>query len=189
MEQHGGEIAAMRPNPTSSDADAGEDRLSALPDDILVLILLRLGTSDAGQTSVLSRRWRVVWALLPELTFPHAREPNRIRDALQAHQSSLLCLSVEIQSASLDSVAAWLLVAARRLAGRLKSAIWFRRETTQWRTRKRMSSRSRRTRRGVSKEDPLSCSVHGCDGGEDYQILFGLAFVVLSFLFLHITRK
>ncbi|TVU41456.1 hypothetical protein EJB05_14975, partial [Eragrostis curvula] len=116
----GGEIAAMRPNPPSSDADAGEDRLSALPDDILVLILLRLGTSAAGQTSVLSRRWRVVWALLPELIFPHAREPNRIRDALEAHQAALRRLSVEIQSASPDSVAAWLLVAARRLAGRLK---------------------------------------------------------------------
>ena len=35
-------------------------RLSALPDDILVLILLRLDTTAANGTSILSYRWRRV---------------------------------------------------------------------------------------------------------------------------------
>ncbi|TVU40429.1 hypothetical protein EJB05_13893, partial [Eragrostis curvula] len=69
MAQIGGEVAAKRRNPSSS----GEDRLSALPDDILVLILLGLGTiSEAVRTSVLSLRWRRIWTLLPNLTFNSA---------------------------------------------------------------------------------------------------------------------
>ncbi|OEL18110.1 hypothetical protein BAE44_0020871 [Dichanthelium oligosanthes] len=63
MERSG---AAKRPKPS------GDGRLSALPGDVLVLILLRLDTtaSAAVRTSVLSRRWRRIWALLPEVTSP-----------------------------------------------------------------------------------------------------------------------
>ncbi|WVZ57673.1 hypothetical protein U9M48_008029 [Paspalum notatum var. saurae] len=46
----------------------GEDRISSLPDELLHGILVRLrSTRAAGRTSVLSRRWRHVWAHLPEL--------------------------------------------------------------------------------------------------------------------------
>ena len=49
------------------DHDAG-DRISSLPDDLLFSILLRIGSiRAAARTSVLSRRWRHVWARLPEL--------------------------------------------------------------------------------------------------------------------------
>ncbi|CAL5083403.1 unnamed protein product [Urochloa decumbens] len=45
----------------------GADRISSLPDDLLHGILLGLGcTKAAARTSVLSRRWRGVWARLPE---------------------------------------------------------------------------------------------------------------------------
>ncbi|TVU40518.1 hypothetical protein EJB05_13985, partial [Eragrostis curvula] len=57
--EHNSSGAAKRSNLSSGVDDvAGEDRISALPDDILVLILIRLCTSEAAQTSVLSRRWR-----------------------------------------------------------------------------------------------------------------------------------
>ena len=67
MELGGGGESATKIARLSSDdaaAAAGEDRLSALPIDVLVLILLKLSTRAAAQTSLLSRSWRRVWALL-----------------------------------------------------------------------------------------------------------------------------
>ncbi|CAN6180973.1 unnamed protein product [Urochloa humidicola] len=98
---------------------AGEDRLSELPDEVLVLILLNLRTAEAAQTSVLSRRWRRVWALLPELelTFPSA--PDGIAAALDAHQVDLQSLFVVIPDASAGSMTPWFSAAARRVSGTL----------------------------------------------------------------------
>jgi hypothetical protein len=88
MELGGGGESAARSARLSSDdaAAAGEDRLSTLPDDVLVLILLKLSTRAASQTSVLSHRWRRIWALLPVLRFTSLTEPHRLRDALDAHE-------------------------------------------------------------------------------------------------------
>ncbi|XBH59908.1 hypothetical protein VPH35_114578 [Triticum aestivum] len=48
----------------------GDDLISALPDDMLLQILLCLRcTRAAACTGVLSRRWRGLWARLPGLTF------------------------------------------------------------------------------------------------------------------------
>ncbi|OEL34256.1 hypothetical protein BAE44_0004727 [Dichanthelium oligosanthes] len=44
-----------------------EDRLSKLPDDILLKILDRLQIHDAARTSILSRRWRQLPAMLSKL--------------------------------------------------------------------------------------------------------------------------
>ncbi|CAO2206215.1 unnamed protein product [Urochloa humidicola] len=120
----GGRIAAKRtrrarPPPSG----AGEDRLSALPDDILVLILLRLdapyGSYAAGRTSVLSRRWRRVWALLPDLNFPFPVEPHHVATALAARGAAAL-RDLRVVTADAESVALWLAAAAaRRISGRL----------------------------------------------------------------------
>jgi len=112
MERSGGEVSS------DSDAAAGEDRLSALPDDVLVLILLRLDTAAAARTSILSRRWRRLWAILPELHFPVPPEPARTRAILESHEAALRFLLVRTLDAAPDSVAAWLPAAARRLSGR-----------------------------------------------------------------------
>ncbi|KAK3125193.1 hypothetical protein QOZ80_7BG0601540 [Eleusine coracana subsp. coracana] len=54
----------------SHDGDGEADRISALPDDVLHLVLVRLGCScEAARTSVLARRWRGLWTCLPEYSF------------------------------------------------------------------------------------------------------------------------
>ena len=46
----------------------GADRISTLPDDLLIQILARLGSPHAAaRTDLLSRRWRGLWTRLPEL--------------------------------------------------------------------------------------------------------------------------
>lgn len=52
---------------TTQEDDDNFDRLSALPDCVLLYILSRFDTKDAAVTSVLSRRWRNLFILLPEI--------------------------------------------------------------------------------------------------------------------------
>uniref|UniRef100_A0A453PYT4 F-box domain-containing protein n=2 Tax=Aegilops tauschii subsp. strangulata TaxID=200361 RepID=A0A453PYT4_AEGTS len=47
----------------------GEDRLSALPDDLIRLIVGRLDTRTALSTAVLARRWAHIPRYLAELDF------------------------------------------------------------------------------------------------------------------------
>ncbi|CAL5034416.1 unnamed protein product [Urochloa decumbens] len=122
MAQRGGEVAAKRTKLSSGDAGGvGEDRLSALPDDLLVLILLRLDTAAAAvRTSAFSRRWSRVWALLPELRFDPAPDGRALRGILDAPEAAALRrISVTTEGARPESAAAWLPAAARRLSGDL----------------------------------------------------------------------
>ncbi|KAM0896872.1 hypothetical protein ACQ4PT_022939 [Festuca glaucescens] len=117
MEHSDGQIAAP-PRPPTGDG-GGEDRLSALPNDVIIHILLKLGdAAAAARTSVLSRHWRPVWTLLPELRFHPATGSHGIRAALQSHGApALRRLDVHVVDATPESVVAWLPFAARCLSG------------------------------------------------------------------------
>ncbi|XP_030963615.1 putative F-box/LRR-repeat protein At5g02700 [Quercus lobata] len=48
-----------------------EDRISTLPDSILLSILCFLPTKDPIKTGVLSKRWSYLWTSVPSLSFEH----------------------------------------------------------------------------------------------------------------------
>lgn len=50
-------------------ADRREDRISSLPVDVIHLILSFLSTQLAIRTSILSKRWKLIWTTLPFLSF------------------------------------------------------------------------------------------------------------------------
>ncbi|KAK1646544.1 hypothetical protein QYE76_064349 [Lolium multiflorum] len=52
-------------------AATGEDRISALPDAILQVVLSFLPSDETVQTCVLSRRWRDLWKSTPALRILH----------------------------------------------------------------------------------------------------------------------
>ncbi|WVZ83154.1 hypothetical protein U9M48_030327 [Paspalum notatum var. saurae] len=117
----GGEVAVKSKRSSYDGEKEEEDHISALPDDILLHFLLRLeDDAAAGRTSVLSKRWRRVWKLLPELRFRSNTDPRRVRAAVSAHDADLHILDVKTLDAAPESMTACLRVAAaRRLSGAL----------------------------------------------------------------------
>ncbi|TVU25030.1 hypothetical protein EJB05_27506, partial [Eragrostis curvula] len=68
----------------------GEDRISALPEELLHCILVRLGSARAAaRTSVLSRRWRPVWTSLPEILLDGDEAPRPAPSFLDAVDAAL----------------------------------------------------------------------------------------------------
>ncbi|KAM3362460.1 hypothetical protein P3S68_017314 [Capsicum galapagoense] len=57
--------------------DNKPDRLSALPDHLLLRILSSFQMKDVTRTGVLSKRWRLLWTSVHNLSFTHSPESNR----------------------------------------------------------------------------------------------------------------
>ena len=60
-------------------ATVSEDRISELPDDIILNILSFLPTLVAVRMSLLSKRWRHMWSLVPALDFCYSRDVDNFR--------------------------------------------------------------------------------------------------------------
>ncbi|KAK8621467.1 hypothetical protein V6N13_067898 [Hibiscus sabdariffa] len=56
------------------------DRISRLPDDVLVFILSRFPIKVAARTSLLSRRWRWLWTCIPRLEFDSSKTLRAIKN-------------------------------------------------------------------------------------------------------------
>ncbi|CAL4984058.1 unnamed protein product [Urochloa decumbens] len=59
--------------PSSNSQKSAPDRISALPDDLLLHVMYFLTMREAVQTSLLSRRWQNLWASLMWLKFDAAK--------------------------------------------------------------------------------------------------------------------
>ncbi|CAG7900057.1 unnamed protein product [Brassica rapa] len=57
-----------------------EDRISALPEELLVTILLLVPIKEAVATMILSKRWRYIWMMLPSLDYNETNDVNQARD-------------------------------------------------------------------------------------------------------------
>lgn len=83
--------------------EGSEDRISELPDAILHIVLSYLNTEDAVRTSVLSKRWRGVWAHAPNLEFAqnhHLKLADFVNQSLLHYRGSRIqkfCLFMYIE--------------------------------------------------------------------------------------------
>ncbi|TVU39248.1 hypothetical protein EJB05_12657, partial [Eragrostis curvula] len=105
------------PGPEGGDGGGEADWISGLPDDLLHLVLVRLDCArEAARTSILARRWRRLWARLPEYTF-WDMEPEEVETALvQVTRSSLDDLDIDLvlrPGSALDGASSLLRAAAR----------------------------------------------------------------------------
>ncbi|XP_034586711.1 putative F-box/FBD/LRR-repeat protein At5g22610 [Setaria viridis] len=109
-----------------------DDHISALPDELLIIILLALrSTAAAARTSVLSRRWRRVWTYLSELDLSGSSSPatttssahlDAIDAALNSYSAPTLHhLKIDLRKCDIPAhrVAPWTRFASQRLTGRI----------------------------------------------------------------------
>ncbi|EOA26149.1 hypothetical protein CARUB_v10019585mg [Capsella rubella] len=68
------------------------DRISELPEDLLLHILSKLPTKDVIATSVLSKQWRFLWTVVPRLEFvsPSKNFAQNVGRCLLSHKAPVL---------------------------------------------------------------------------------------------------
>ncbi|XP_057773770.1 putative F-box protein At1g49610 [Salvia miltiorrhiza] len=103
-------------------AEAHSDRLSDLPDSLILTILLLLDMRDVVRTSLLSQRWRNLWSTIPCLDF-FEQTPTIISSVLAQWKGPKIlkfCLSFPRYIVGPSSVIdSWLLFAIEKHVGEL----------------------------------------------------------------------
>ncbi|KAF8108000.1 hypothetical protein N665_0115s0015 [Sinapis alba] len=59
-----------------------KDMISALPEELLVTILLHISIKDAVATMILSKRWRYIWMMLPILDYNETNDVDHDHDVV-----------------------------------------------------------------------------------------------------------
>ncbi|XP_010457880.1 PREDICTED: putative F-box protein At1g67390 [Camelina sativa] len=72
------------------------DRISMLPDEVLLMILEKIPTEEAVRTSLLSTRWKGVWKYLPSLIFDMRKTCNAQMGSLADRSGDIADLITKI---------------------------------------------------------------------------------------------
>ncbi|XP_057772076.1 F-box protein At5g03100-like [Salvia miltiorrhiza] len=89
------------------------DRLSALPDSLILMILSLSETVDAVRTTVLSKRWRDLWTTVPRLKFVRGNR-HFIRQVLAKWRGAkIVSFYLSVRSHPSD-LASWMLFVAEK---------------------------------------------------------------------------
>jgi len=120
----GGEVLARVVSGGGDEESRHHDRISDLPDTLLLHILMLLPLVEAVRTCVLSRRWRGAWTRLPRLAFDDDAAPrvsrfgNLVAGVLRGYAGDVdmpdVLISVRRRSSAGDAVR--LATSATRLA-------------------------------------------------------------------------
>ncbi|KAL0383575.1 UNVERIFIED_CONTAM: F-box/FBD/LRR-repeat protein [Sesamum calycinum] len=80
------------------------DRLSALPDSLLVRILSFLDMKEAAMTGVLSKRWQFLWTGVPRLKFYEgSKRTEKIRKFVAwVHRTLVICSGHHLETFEID---------------------------------------------------------------------------------------
>ncbi|CAN7122173.1 unnamed protein product [Brassica rapa subsp. narinosa] len=104
---------------------AHRDRISQLPEELLLRILSLLPAKDVAVTMVLSKRWKFLWTLVPTLEYDHATYQNAegtrfsrfVYSSLLLHEAPVLetlRLKLDRESATAVDIGVWVKTAVKR---------------------------------------------------------------------------
>ncbi|KAL1193754.1 putative FBD-associated F-box protein [Cardamine amara subsp. amara] len=108
-----------------------EDRISGLPDDLLVMILDLIPTKDAVATMFLSKRWLSIWTMVRRLEYKDSNDESEksvwwfLNKSLQLHKAPVIdsfCMELGPQCPTSDDVdiGKWVAKAVDCLVDKLK---------------------------------------------------------------------
>ncbi|CAN7064897.1 unnamed protein product, partial [Brassica rapa subsp. trilocularis] len=81
------------------------DWISKLPNDVLLMILSRLCTREAVETSVVSKQWEHVWKQVSYLVFDKPKTTNSTKLPYGSNLDDTLITKVEVFNTLLSSYA------------------------------------------------------------------------------------